>query len=211
VKQATLPHVRRPEPQGNRGREWEAVLERTHDQYCAHGLGVVFPICNTWEFAGYHFWQTQPANRRAKTAEGGLLVRMKSAPDYVGSLRGRGLVFDAKEFAGASIPYANFDHDGRAKQIRSVYAASRGGALAGYMILEKRTSRVYWVNGDWVMDWSERIRRTPGTPKSINFSKLDFSSPLVSHSVFLLGECDGYRFDYAPKLIPACAADAIHE
>jgi penicillin-binding protein-related factor A (putative recombinase) len=179
MTQRTLPNVRRLTARGNRGREWEAILERTHAWYRNLGLGVVFPISNTWDFAGFNFWKTQP--------------------DYVGSLRGRGIVFDAKEFSGASISYDNFDHDGRAKQIRDVYDASQGGNLAGYMVLEKRTMRVHWVSAEWVFRWSESIRRNvPGTVKSINFSKV------VDGRIRLLGECDGYRFDYAPLLIPEC-------
>lgn len=203
MRQQLLPHVRRRSAQGNRGREWEAVLERTHDWYASLGRGVVFPVSNTWDFAAYSFWKTQPPNRRATTGEGGHIVRLKSAPDYVGSLAGRGVVFDAKEFSGASIPYENFDHDGRARQIGMVYDASRGGNLAGYMVLEKRTARVYWVAAEFVHGWSENIRRgLAGVVKSINFSKV------VDERIRPLGVCDGYRFDYAPLLIPDFANPA---
>ena len=183
-------------PQGNRGREWEAVLERTHAWYRSGGLGVVFRIPNAWNFVGGRGKIADP-KRHASTGDGRALGRVKSAPDFVGSLRGRGLTFDAKEFAGTSIPYDQFDHDLSAKQIQDLYDAGLGGNLAGYMVLEKRTARVYWVEAAYVHGWSWNVQRgIKGTVKSINFAEV------VDERIRLLGECDGFRFDYAPLLLP---------
>lgn len=196
MTQPALPHVKRSVPQGNRGKEWESVLERTHDWYRVGGLGVVFHIPNSWKYGGRQKQGADPS-RHATTANRRSLVMVKAAPDFVGTLRGRGIVFDAKSFEGASIPYDNFDHDKSAKQIQDIYDASRGGNLAGYMVLEKRTMRVYWVEAEFVHKWSWNVRRgIKGIVKSINFSEV------VDHRIKLLGECDGYRFDYAPLLIP---------
>lgn len=199
-QQLSLAGVNRREPQGNRGRVWQDILDRTHGWYTAQGWGKVYPIRNAWAFAPAWLWRRQPPECRARTAEGGLLMRMKSAPDYVGSVGPWAVQFDAKEFAGASISYENFSAD----QIRDLHDSFAGGnSYSGFMVLEKRAMNVHWLRADYVYDWHVRIKRSePGVVKSINFARLDYSSPTVRDGVKLLGRCDGYRFHYAPTLIP---------
>jgi penicillin-binding protein-related factor A (putative recombinase) len=199
MTQPSLPNVKIPVPAGNRGKDWESILARTHDHYRAIGLGVVFHIPNSWRYGGRPK-QGADSARHAATGDGRTLKRVKSAPDFVGSLSGRGIVFDAKSFSGASIPYDQFDEDRSGKQIEDLHDAWRGGNLAGYMVLEKRTMRVHWVEAEYVYKWRWNVTRgIKGTAKSINFSEV------VDHRIRLLGVCDGFRFDYAPLLIPACS------
>lgn len=198
MRQLALAGIARREAQGNRGRIWQDILDRTHGWYAAEGWGKVYSIRNEWAFASRFIWERQPANKRARTGEGGLLMRMKSAPDYVGSIGPWPVQFDAKEFAGPSIGYDNFS----LKQIADLNASFVGGnRYSGFMVLEKRTMNVWWCQADYIYAWHQRIQRNErDVVKSINFSRLDFSAPRISQGIRLLGQCAGYRFDYAPAL-----------
>lgn len=191
--QLQFPGVHRREPQGNRGRVWQDILDRTHEWYRRQNRGRVYSIRNEWSYAPKWLWDKQPQEMRARTASGGLLMRFKSAPDYVGSLGRWPIQFDAKEFDGSSIPYANF----KPRQIEDLHDSFVGGnRFSGFMVLEKRTMNVYWCAADFVFLWHTNVKRAvAGTAKSLNFSKL------VDARVRVLGRCDGYRFDYAPALI----------
>jgi penicillin-binding protein-related factor A (putative recombinase) len=192
-EQLQLAGVNRREPQGNRGRIWQDILDRTHAWYESRRWGKVYSVRNEWAFADRWLWEKQTPECRARTAEGGLLMRRKSAPDYVGSVGCWAVQFDAKEFAGASISYENF----KPKQIEDLYSSFAGGnPYSGFMVLEKRTMNVYWVQADWAYIWHTNVKRAmPGVVKSINFSKV------VDGRIRVLGRCDGYRFHYAPALI----------
>ena len=192
--------VRRKVPLGNRGRFWQDILDRTHDWYRLQGRGRVYPIPNAWAFCPFWQWKNLPEAVRARTGDGGFLKRVKSAPDYVGSVGIWPVMFDAKEFDGASIPLADKFTPRQIEDLNDSFIA--GNIYAGFMVLEKRHMKVWWLQADYVYLWHRAVLcNTPGVAKSINFSKLDFNQPSIAHSIRFLGELKGSRFDYAPALI----------
>ncbi len=202
MRQLRLAGVARRESQANRGRFWQNILDSTHAWYEAQGWGKVYTIPNAYEYVPEWLWQRAAEALRARTVVyfvkgrprgGAPLMRVKSAPDYVGSVGPWAVQFDAKEFDGTSIPYDNFSP----KQIEDLNASSAGGnPYSGFMVLEKRTMNVYWLPADLVHAWHMRIKRAEkGVAKSINFSKVK------DERVRLLGTCSGIRFHYAPALI----------
>lgn len=200
-QQLEIPGVKHRERQGNRGRLWQDILDRTHAWYESQGWGKVYSVRNEWAYCEAWLWKRQPRETTARTMTGGLLLRRKSAPDYVGSVGPWAVQFDAKEFAGASIAYENF----KPKQIEDLYASFAGGnPYSGFLVLEKRTMNVYWLPADLMHAWHLRVKRAePGVAKSINFSKVRDARAR------LLGRCDGYRFHYAPALIRGWSSSAL--
>lgn len=193
-QQLTLDGTLRPTPQANRGRFLEDVFARTHGWYNCRRWGFVHRIPNAYEFVPEWKWRNAPAELRARTAKGQPLLRVKSGPDYVGGIAGFHVEFDAKEFAGASIPFTQFTPH----QIQMLYDSHCAGNIAGFMVLEKRTLNVYWLRADFVQAWSLQIRRNePGVRRSINFSTIT-----TDERVRLVAPLTSIHCHYAPVLIP---------
>jgi penicillin-binding protein-related factor A (putative recombinase) len=200
-RQRPLPALRHRTSQSNRGKDWEEVLSRTHDWYRSGGFGYMRQNPGVWNYCGQTAYKNSPPVVTAMTGDGRPLIRMKSAPDFTGQILGVPVEFDAKEFAEASIAIqkvAGEKLDGHVVEYLAEQQAScRGRGHFGFMVLEKRHSRVWWVTAGYVAEWLEGVRRRPEeTAKSLNFSKVE------DDRIKLLGECDGFRFDYAPLLIP---------
>jgi recombination protein U len=191
----------------NRGREFQTILNNTHVWYERQRWGKVYEIPNAYSYVPYYIWNKAPAQIRARTEVyqecingrmqrrgGAPLMRVKSAPDYLGSVLGLHVEFDAKEFAGASISIENF----KQHQIDHLYQAERAGALAGFMVLEKRTESVYWVAAGYAYEWMDQIRtRRAAVAKSINFAKVQ------DKRIWFLCRVERNSLaHYAPLLVP---------
>lgn len=194
MQQLTLTGVKRPTSQANRGRGFQAILNNTHLWYERQRWGKVYEIPNAFAHVSRSRWMNSPPELRARTEKGGLLLRVKSAPDYLGSLGGRHVEFDAKEFAGTSIDYRNFTEH----QVDNLYSAERSGAIAGFIVLEKRTGAVHWVSAGYLRAWLDQIRtKRAGVAKSINFGTVAADGVRKLCAV----ERDSFAH-YAPALVP---------
>lgn len=190
--QLQLMGFKRFTPYANRGREFQTILNNTHLWYERQGWGKIYEIPNAFSFVSERQWQASSFELRARTAKGAPLLRIRSAPDYLGAIEGRHIEFDAKEFSGASISIENF----KEHQVENLYRAERAGSISGFMILEKRTLKVYWVEAGYVREWIDHLAWKKGGIKSLNFSKV------TDARVRLLCEVERNSIaHYAPGLI----------
>ena len=176
------------EPHANRGRALESMLEVAHVSYEKQQIGSVEKLPNAFVFCSEGEWRgiKEPA-LKARTADGKPLKRAKTDCDYKGHVRGYGVAFDAKEFAGASIPFTNF----KRHQILRLYEFMRTGGIAGFMVWAKRTDEVFWIPADLLIKvWTHFDR------KSLPIEWLQTNARLI---------CTlrpGAIIDWAAKIIP---------
>lgn len=129
-------------PHANRGRALEQMLARTHDYYERQGIASIEKFPNAFVFCAEIEWQKiQTPALKARTGDGKPLKREKTDCDFKGHARGFGVAFDAKEFAGPSIPLANF----KPHQVQRLYMFARTGGRAGFIIWAKRIDSVFWI------------------------------------------------------------------
>jgi penicillin-binding protein-related factor A (putative recombinase) len=175
-----------PDSHANRGRQFEAMLERTHDFYTCELIGDITKISNRWEFCSEGEWRRLPPALKARTGDGKPLKRAQTVCDYLGHAYGYGVAFDAKEFNGPSIPLENF----KVHQVRGLYNYERTRGLAGFLVWSKRADKVYWVCAQFMM-----ILRSAGTLKSLNIKWLD------EHAVLITEKTTGALVDWARVLL----------
>lgn len=178
-----------PEPHANRGRAFESMLERTHDFYGRQRIGKVEKIPNAWAYCNEAEYFRLPDDMKAVTGTGRLMKRIKTSCDYLGTVSGRGVAFDAKEFAGSSIPFSQFT----AHQVRRLYEYARVKTLAGFMILAKRIDSVFWIDAEAL---STAFHIGIGRPKSFN---IDW---LKTYAVLICERASQVTIDWARVLIP---------
>lgn len=140
-QQLKLQGVPAPEPHSNRGRLFEGMLERTHDYYLRQNIGRVEKLPNAWVYCSEGEYNRLPDSMKARTADGRPLKRQKTSCDYIGTVLGRGVAIDAKEFAGPSIPLRNFE----SHQVRRLDLFSRVKSVAGFLIYSKRADAVFFL------------------------------------------------------------------
>lgn len=169
--QLKLAGIPAPEPHANRGRQFEAMLEATHDLYLRTHVGFVEKISNALAFCTEGAWRKLPDELKARTGDGRPLRRVRTCCDYIGQVFSFGVAFDAKEFAGTSFPLVNV----KSHQALALYNFWRTGGLAGFLILAKRVDKVYWISAESMM----RLNST-GTLKSLNIKWLDENATLIT-------------------------------
>jgi penicillin-binding protein-related factor A (putative recombinase) len=191
----TLAGVEAATPQGDRGKFWEGVLERTHDVYARRGTGKIYHLPNDWAFCHPATISrlNLPGEMWARTGAGRTIRRVKSGPDFVGGFGGRHVEFDAKEFMGASIP---LEKSFTLHQVEKLRQAERSGSLAGFMILAKRTMTAYWLLASQVLRLLDLLRFNQLPCKSLNLAWLD------EHAKTLGQVSPVGIFDWAAVLVP---------
>lgn len=180
-------------PQGNRGKTLELMLERTHQSYEQQLIGKVERLPNAWRFAHHADALRAAPALRAVTGLGRHLLRVKTPWDFHGHVGGRAVAFDAKEFAGASLPiHTNLKHH----QALNLWQFARTGGVAGFMIYAVRTGQVWWLDAHRALELVEALRlRRPGALKSLNLAWFDCHALLVA-------EVNPYAIvDWAPALL----------
>jgi penicillin-binding protein-related factor A (putative recombinase) len=129
----------------------------------------------------------------ARTGAGRTLRRVKSGPDFVGGYRGHHVEFDAKEFAGPSIP---IEKSFTWHQVEKLRQSERAGNVAGFMLLAKRPMMAYWLRASLVLQLLDRLRFNRLPFKSLNLAWLD------EHAL-KLGQVTPFgTFDWAALLVP---------
>lgn len=184
--QLEFPGIPTLEPHANRGREFELMLERTHEFYVRAHIGYVEKISNKWVYCSEGEWHRLPAAMKARTGDGKPLKRAQTPCDYLGHAKGYGVAFDAKEFNGASFPLVNVKPH-QATRLNNYF---RTGGLSGFLLWAKRTNKIYWINGEFMM-----ILRSSGTLRSLNLAWLD------QHATLITDKARGATVDWARVLL----------
>ena len=117
------------------------MLEKTHHFYRARGIADVEYIENAFIYCSENEFRRLPTTLKARMGDGRTLKRVKTSGDYRGTLLGRGLAFDAKQFGDDRLELKKIPRH----QVESLYAFSRAG-IAGFMVYARRVSTVYWVD-----------------------------------------------------------------
>lgn len=175
-------------PHANRGRLLEGMLERTHQYYERSGIGSVEKIPNAFVFCSEIEWQRikSPA-LKARTADGKPLRREKTDCDFKGHARGFGIAFDAKEFAGPSLPIANF----KPHQVLRLFTFARTGGTAGFMRWAKRIDSIFWIEAA-----AFNLIYLGGKLKSLNLAWLK------EHAILICSCTTGALIDWVSVLFP---------
>lgn len=114
---------------GNRGKEFEALLEQAHEFYRVRGFADI------------------DHNPTASKHIGKRVIQVASTVDFSGVIApdGRAIYFDAKETQEASLPLRSI----HAHQIRTITDKQRFGAIAGLMIrfvgVARQSGRIFFV------------------------------------------------------------------
>lgn len=117
------------------------MLEKTHHFYRTHGIADVEYIENAFVYCSENEFRRLAPTLKARMGDGRTLKRVRTSGDYRGTLLGRGLAFDAKQFGDDRFELKKIPRH----QVESLYAFSQAG-LAGVMFYARRVSRVYWVD-----------------------------------------------------------------
>jgi penicillin-binding protein-related factor A (putative recombinase) len=129
------------ESHGNRGKDFERILERTHRRYREQGVADVDYIPNAFVYCSEWEWKRLPRTSTARMGDGRTLKRVQTSSDYRGTLRGLGLAFDAKEFSDDRLSLKKLPRH----QVDSLARFARARGIAGFMVWAKRAGTVYWV------------------------------------------------------------------
>lgn len=139
--------IRARQSHGNRGKEFEHMLEKTHHFYRTRGIADVEHIENAFVYCSENEFRRLSPTLKARMGDGRTLKRVKTSGDYRGTLLGRGLAFDAKQFGDDRFELKKIPRH----QVESLFAFSRAG-LAGFMFYARRVSTVYWVDARAMSD-----------------------------------------------------------
>lgn len=190
-EQLKFPGVPAPELHANRGRQFEAMLEATHDYYLRAGIGLIEKISNKWVYCTEGEWRGLADALKARTATGRPLRRAKTMCDYLGHAKGHAVAFDAKEFKEASFPL----RDVQPHQATGLFNFYRTGGLAGFLLWSRRVDTVYWLTAEFMMQL-----RLGGNIKSLNIAWLE------QHAKRITERASGATIDWAKVLLPPRAA-----
>jgi recombination protein U len=190
-EQLKLAGIPAPESHANRGRQFEAILEATHEYYLRAGIGYVEKISNKWVYCSEGEWRGLAPALKARDGNNRPMKRAATMCDYLGHARGSGVAFDAKEFKDASFPLVNV----KPHQATALFNFYRTGGLGGFLLWSRRVDKVYWVNAETMM-----IQRQAGTVKSLNIKWLD------EHATLITEKASGATVDWARVLLPPRAA-----
>lgn len=147
----------------NRGKGLESALAVQHEAYALTGRAFVLRT-------------SAPMRILRRLPKGGQFVAVFEAvgmPDYFAVSGGRLFVFDAKEHAGSSFPFAALPEH----QSRAFDAATKQGATAGLVVRLPEVNAAWWVPwsamaGKW-WAWSKRTGRAAAGGASFDVEDLD--------------------------------------
>jgi penicillin-binding protein-related factor A (putative recombinase) len=141
------------------------MLDKTHHYYRVRGVADVdyienaFVYCSEWEFN-----RLRP-EMKARMGDGRTLRRARTSGDYRGTLHGRGLAFDAKQFSDERLQLKKIPRH----QVESLCSFARAGGLAGFMIYARQVGTVYWVEAGLMRDLCDRALSSTGV-KTLNLA-----------------------------------------
>lgn len=180
------------ESHGNRGKEFERMLEATHHYYRVLGLADVDYIENAFVYCSEAEFARLPPEMKARMGDGRTLKRSRTSGDYRGTLRGLGLAFDAKQFSDERLQLKKIPRH----QVESLSSFARAGGIAGFMVYAKRAGTVYWVDAITMRNLCDQALSTKGL-KTLNLEW--FATKAVRVGEVL----PGGLVEYARALSPA--------
>ncbi len=143
IVQPTLPgtsHV----SHSNLGKDFEAMLNRTHHFYAVNKLASVEKNPVEWRYIGfseYNKLKTSRGELVAITNTNRYIKKVKSDVDYCGVFGGRFITFDAKQTKESSLPLGNIAEH----QIQTLLSKERAGGISGLMIYFSEKGRCFFV------------------------------------------------------------------
>lgn len=155
--------LRAHQSHGNRGKEFERMLERTHHYYRVRGVADVDYIPNAFAYCSEAEFARLPREMKARMGDGRTLKRVRTSGDYRGTLGGRGLAFDAKQFSDDRLQLKKIPRH----QVEALYSFARAGGIAGFMVYVRQASSVYWVDAFTMRDLYDRALSSTGV-KTLN-------------------------------------------
>lgn len=176
---------------GNRGKEFERMLEKTHHFYRVQGTADVEYIENAFVYCSEAVFRQLPRTSKARMGDGRTLKRVRTSGDYRGTLGARGIAFDAKEFSSDRLSLKLIPPH----QVESLASFARAGGLAGFLVYAKQVSKVYWVGARQMRDLCDQAFFNKGV-KTLNLSWF------ATHAVPVGEVVPGGLVDYAPVLLP---------
>lgn len=155
--------IRARESHGNRGKEFEGMLEKTHHYYRVRGVADVDYIPNAFIYCSEADYRRLAPEMKARMGDGRTLRRARTSGDYRGTLRGRGLAFDAKQFSDERLQLKKIPRH----QLESLCSFARAGGIAGFMVYARQVGKVYWVEARQMRDLCDRALSSKGV-KTLN-------------------------------------------
>lgn len=147
----------------NRGRSLESALAVHHEAYALTGRAFVLRT-------------SAPMRILRRLPKGGQFVAVFEAvgmPDYFAVSGGRLFVFDAKEHAGHSFPFAALP----VHQAEAFDAATKQGATAGLVVRLPEVNAAWWIRwsalGARWWKWHRLTTRAPAGSASLDVNGLD--------------------------------------
>lgn len=128
----------------NLGREFEQMLERTHDVYAELKLASMKKHPVEWKYTSAEAYNTLRSYRQdlaARTNTGRYIARIRSYIDFSGVARGRFVAFDAKQVSRYNFPLVDL----RSHQLARLVGAEQCGGIAGLMIRFTSYKRIFFV------------------------------------------------------------------
>ncbi len=131
------------------GREFEQMLEQSHEVYLTQGIAAVRKHPIEWRYTSKLVYDKMAGHRQdlvARTNTGRFLTRVKSNIDFSGVAAGRHVAFDAKQVSRLNYPLDNLpDH-----QLRTLATVEQCGAISGLMIFFSTYGRAFFVSAGYV-------------------------------------------------------------
>lgn len=183
--------LRARESHGNRGKEFEGMVERTHHWYKVRGVADVEYIENAFVFCSEGEFRRLAPTMKARMGDGRTLKRVKTSGDCRGTLRQYGLAFDAKQFSSDRLALMKIPRH----QIDSLYSFAKAGGKAGFMCYAKAVGKVYWVDAVTMSDLYYKALFNNGV-KTLNLTWFAERATLIADVQ------PGDLVDYAPVLLP---------
>jgi recombination protein U len=183
--------ARARESHGNRGKEFERLLDRTHSYYRARGVADVEYIENAFVYCSEREFRRLPRTMTARMGDGRTLKRARTSGDYKGTLAGRGLAFDAKQFSDERLQLKKIPRH----QVESLCSFAKAGGIAGFMVYAKQADTVYWVDALTMRELCDRALASTGV-KTLNLSWF------AANAVKIGAVAPGGLVEYARALLP---------
>lgn len=162
----------------NLGRDFETMLERTHQIYAAQGLAQMKKHPVEWKYTSYEAFDEMRTFRQdivARTNTGRYIARIRSYIDFSGVAAGRFIAFDAKQVSRMNFPLTDL----RSHQLTRLIDAERCGGIAGLMIRFTKFQRIFFVPAGFVYEVDKAIGK--GGKKSISLQDCELHGTEIPH------------------------------
>ncbi|HEV7700208.1 MAG TPA: Holliday junction resolvase RecU [Pyrinomonadaceae bacterium] len=133
----------------NLGREFEQMLERSHEVYADRGLAQIKKHPVEWKYTSFEAFRQLSTHRQdlvAKTNTDRYIARIRSYVDFSGVAKGRFIAFDAKQVSRYNFPLVDL----RSHQLTRLVSSEQCGGIAGLMIRFTSYQRIFFVPAAYV-------------------------------------------------------------